>query len=328
MSDIFSNEVFLNPEYQFLDKYVNIMYKGFWTPAKYKRLIEKQDVPAYFNEFGEVDQEAIKRCILAVAIVEDKVKTFWCNLSNDLPQTIIGDVGGVFAMSEVTHRRSYHSLVEALRIDPDEIYDYEQTKGRIKYLTKYLETDPKIIGKKRILKKLVLFTSLVERASLFTQFYTLMSYAKRNRGLKTIAALQRSTATEESIHYSFGMDVINIIKKEQPQLWEEYLVELIEKNIQDAHKAELELIDWFFEKGVPEHLTKKEVINFLNYNFNVICKDLELGISYDFDQDLFNEKNIWMLEEISGSVEPDFFDNAVGGYSSSDEEEEIEELEF
>src|SRR5690606_13452046 len=95
------------------------------------------------------------------------------------------------------HRKAYHSLVQALNIDSEEIYKYPETKGRIKYLEKYLENDPKIIGKKRILKRLILFTALVERINLFTQFYILTSFSYHSRGLETIGALQKSTAQEE-----------------------------------------------------------------------------------------------------------------------------------
>lgn len=328
MSDIFENEIYLNPKYQHLDKYVDIMYKGAWTPAKYEKLIKEQDAPLFFNELGEIDQEAIRRCILAIAIVEDKVKNFWCVLHNDLPQTVIGDIGGLFGQSEVTHRRSYHSLLEHLKIDPEEINEHPELADRIKYLKKHLENDPKIIGKKRILKKLVLFTALVERASLFTQFYILMSYARNNKGLKTISSLQRSTATEEIIHYSLGIDVVNIIKEENPQLWSEYLIELVEKNIKAAYASELKLIDWFFEKGVPEHISREEVINFLNYNFNVIAKDLDLDLNYEYDEVLYDEKNQWMMEKILAPVEVDFFDNNAGGYSSVDTEVDIDDFEF
>ena len=325
---IFSNDIFLDPKYQDLDRYVPIMYKGIWTPAKYESLIKAQDAPQYFNEFNVTDQECTKRCILAVSVVEDQVKTYWCTLCMDLPQTVIGDVGGVFAQSEVTHRRSYHALVEALKINPNEIYEHEKAKGRINYLQKHLERDPKIIGKRHTLKKLVLFTALVERASLFTQFYILMSFAKANKGLKTIAALQRSTAIEEKIHYSFGIDVINIIKEEEPQLWSEYLVELIEKNIKDAYQAELDLLDWFFEKGVPSHITKEEVVNFMRYNFSVIAKDLKLDLEFDYDVDMYQEKNIWFSEKTLAPTEVDFFDNASGGYSSTDEEIDVDSFEL
>jgi len=328
MKSIFEKKLHIDPEYQHLEKYVNIMYRGFWTPAKYEKLIKEVDTPHFFNILSELDQEVIKRCILAVSIVEDKVKTYWSTLSLDLPQTIIGDVGGLFGQSEVTHRRSYHSLAESLGVNVDDISKYDALKGRIEYLSKYIESDPKIIGKKRILKKLVLFTSLVERCSLFTQFYILMSYAYKNKGLKTISALQESTAIEEVTHYNFGIDIINIIKKQHPQLWDEYLTELITDNIKIAYQSELNLIDWFFEKGTPEHLTKEEVINFLNYNFNVVCNDLNLDLKYEVQDDLFNSKNSWFKAKVFMTTEPDFFDQAVSGYASDDEEIEIDNFKF
>ena len=219
-------------------------------------------------------------------------------------------------------------MLENLKIDLDEINQHEELSGRIKYLTKHVQTDPKIIGKKRILKKLVLFTALVERASLFTQFYILMSYARNNKGLKTISSLQKSTAQEEIVHYSFGIDVINIIKEEQPQLWSDYLVELVEKNLKVAYETELKLIDWFFEKGVPDHLTKEEVVNFLDYNFSVISKDLGLQLEFEYDKVLYQEKNHWMTEKITAPTEVDFFDNNAGGYSSTDEDIDIDDFEF
>lgn len=325
---IFEAGRYLDPEYEFLDKYVGIMYRGFWTPAKYEKLIKEQDVPYYFNSMSPEDREAIKRCILAVAIVEDKVKVYWPSLHFDLPQTVIGDIGGLFGMSETTHRRSYHSLLENLKIDPKEIHSHPAAEGRITYLAKYLENDPKVIGKKRILKKLILFTSLVERVSLFTQFYILMSYAKANKGLKTISSLQQTTATEEMVHYSCGMDIINKIKSESPQLWDDYLIELVEKNIKAAYEAEINLINWFFEKGIPSHLTKDEVVNFLNFNINEVAKDLGLNVRFDYNQELYESQNKWFMEKIMTTGEPDFFDCPVGGYASDDEDIDLDNFKF
>lgn len=324
---IFDNEIYLNPKYNHLEKYVNVIYKGFWTPAKYEKLIKETDTPHYHNNMGDIDKEAIRRCIMAVNIVEDRIKSYWNVLHTDLPQTIISDIGSLFGMTETTHRRSYHALADEIGIDMSEVEQHDILRDRVKYLNKHLEKDPKIVGKKRVLKNLVLFTSLVERASLFTQFYILMSYAKRNRGLKTISALQQSTATEEVIHYSFGIDVINIIKEEHPHLWEDYLVDLIGKNIRDAYNTELKLIDWFFEKGVPEHLTKEEVVNFLNYNFRIIAKDLGINMRFKVDDKMYEDKNSWMLLKMYSS-DPDFFDNSPGAYSSTDEEVNINNFKF
>jgi len=326
---IFEPDLYLNPKYDFLDKYTNMMFKAFWTPAAYMKLIEEQDVPHFNNVLNEEDREAIRRCILAIAIVEDKVKSYWMTLHKELPQTVISDVGGCFGLQEVAHRKSYHALVEALNIDIEEIYKYPETKGRIKYLEKYLENDPKIIGKKRILKRLILFTALVERISLFTQFYILTSFSYHSRGLETIGALQKSTAQEELfMHYAFGLDLINIIKEEHPQLWEDYLIEQIERNIKEAYKAEIKLIDWFFAKGTPSHLTKEEVVNFLNYNFKSVVGDLGLNLNYKYDEELYKEKNEWFMIRLQGMTNGDFFANELGNYSSDEERIELDNFEF
>lgn len=325
---VFDEGMYLDPKYDYFDRYVNIMHKGRWTPAKYEHDIKHVDMPQYHTQLPELDKEVIKRCITLVSTVEDKVKLFWSVVYFDFPQTIFGDVGGVFADSEVTHRRSYHSLAKQLGINVNELGDNKALSGRLDYLSKYLDTDPKIIGKKRKLKKLVLFTALVERASLFTQFYILMSYNKHKRGLLTISALQKSTAKEENVHYSFGIDLINVIKSEYPTLWDEYLIELVQKNIVAAYEAELALIDWMFENGVPEHLTKEEVVNFLNYNFSVITTDLDLDLKFEYDRALYQEKNEWFTVATEAPVNPDFFNAAVGDYSSEETSINVDEFEF
>ena len=39
---VFYNVDYLDPRYNFLERYIHIMYKGFWTPAKYEKLINEQ----------------------------------------------------------------------------------------------------------------------------------------------------------------------------------------------------------------------------------------------------------------------------------------------
>jgi len=316
---IFENKGYNSLKYNFLNHYCDKMYKSFWTPGAYKSLIEEQDAPFYHNIMNEIDKTAVKRCLLSIATVEDKVKSFWMSLHKDIPQTVISDIGGLFGAQEVIHRQVYTHLLDVLKIDTNNIEEYKELQNKIKYLTKYLSTDKRAVGKRGILKRLVLFTALTERISLFTSFYILSSWSKNKKGLDTIAAVQKSTAQEELyMHYNFGLDLVNIIREEEHNLWNDYVEELITKSVKQAYKAEKELIDWFFEKGVPEHLTKKEVINFLNYNFKELCKDFKLELNYEIDQELFENKNNWFMIKLSSS-NGDFFMNEKGGYSNQEE---------
>lgn len=326
---IFENTGYLNPKYEtrFL-RFVKASFKLIWTPSKYQKDIQERDAHEYKYSLDKVAQTCVKRCILAISVVEDKVKSFWGDIDKIFPQTIISDLAGLLSFQEVVHRISYHSLAEVIGISRDEIENHKVLLDRIKYLSKYLEEDPRIIGKKRKLKKLVLFTTLVERCSLFTQFYILMSFSKRKSQLKAISKLQISTATEEAFHYDFGLELINTVKEESPEVWSDYLKELVNKNIQMAYNTELKIIDWIFEEGVPDHITREEVVNILNYNFKKISDDLELDMDYSYDEKLYQEKNAWFFIATKSPITPDFFDGNAGGYSGEKEEINVENFEL
>ena len=329
---IFDGSKYENPKYDFLTAYRDVLYKAIWTPFKYKDGIKRKDVPFIETRTSEVDQKTIKRCITAVAVVEDKVKKFWGRLDDDLPQTIISDIAGVFGQSETTHRISYNALNKALKINVDEeIENNPILKDRIAYLHKYLKPVEGLNKERAMLRKLVLFTALVERASLFTQFYILMSYSKHSKGLETISALQKSTAIEEDVHYSTGLILSNQIKLEFPEAWDTKMLEDIRESVRFSYNVELNMIkNFFYEFGRPEHIADGEVENVLSYNFRRISKDFKLGIEDEFPLNSaeLEKRSLWFTEETKSSVNPDFFNTAVGGYSMIKTDIDVENDDF
>lgn len=324
---ILNKQKHIDEKYSYLSKYGDIMWKSFWTPAKYQKNIQKIDIPFINNKMDIISNECVKRTLLASSLIEDKVKTFWSFLVTDIPQTVVGEVGAIFGNSEVVHAQSYRFLIESLNLikEFENLQQIPVMKGRIEYLNKHL-TKSNLSKEKQVLKKLVLFTALVERISLFSQFYIIMSFDRNNKGLKTLYSLQSTTAREELYHYQFGLALINIIKQENPELWDSELKTYVEDAIQKAYKAEINLLDWIFEKGYPSHLSHGEILNFINFNFNEVCKDLEVSNIYIYDNSFYYEKNEWMLQGLQPS-EPDFFANPVGGYSSVDTEVSDDELD-
>lgn len=313
--DIFVNQMFHHPAYQHLEKYVDIMYDGMWTPKEYKDRIESEDVHQVKYQLPEVDQEFIRRVILGIGMVENKVKTFWPKVADMFPQTIIGDIAGLFGQSEVTHRRAYEGLIQSLKIDESLAYEVPVLRSRLDYLQKYLQKDPAFNDRQHVLKTLCLFTAFTEKGSLNHHFYALMSYAHNKRGLVTMSTLQEVTATEEMTHYQFGLDLVNIIKEQSPALWTDYMEELVKKRFFDAYNTETRMIDWFCEEGVPEHLTVQELKNFLNYQFNQISEDFGLQITLPFDEELFERKSNFFNSQVKNKTQADFFVTKTGGYS-------------
>jgi len=321
---IFEDQGYLNPKYDRFNKFTKTALKSFWTPAKYKQKIESKDAFEYRNHLDESLKSLIERCILSVSVVEDKVKLFWGLIPLDYPQTLISDAASMLSMQEVVHRRSYNSLGKAIGVPRDAIERYPILKDRIKYLNKHLEEDVNITGNARKLKKLTLFTGLVEKISLTVSFYILMSPAKRINKLKGISELQATTAVEENFHFDFGLEIINTVKEENPEIWTEYLVQHMNKNFMMAYETELKMIDWFFEKGVPDFITKEEVINVLNYNFNFVSNKLGLGLDFEYDEELYREKNEWFFVMTKSPLAIDFFDGTAGGYSGEKEVDSID----
>lgn len=318
--------VYLDERYDYLNEFANMIMKGYWTPAKYERGMKK-DALHVKKEMSLTDKSFIGKNALCVAMIEDKVKMGWTKIGWRIPQTMVSDVTMLIAMQEVVHRRSYHSLNKELDINVNDIERYPVLKERLDYLNKHLSKDPNIKGRKETLKDITLFSALVERGGLMSYFYNVMSYANANKGLGTMFALQKTTAVEEDLHYHFGLALINEIKKDYPELWDEYLVELVGKSLQVAYDTEIRIVDWLLEDGIPDHITREEMINYIQYNFYMIQKDLGVPITVEYDKDLYAEKNSWMKVAMYQS-EPDFFAKIAGGYSAEEEDIDIDSFKF
>lgn len=317
---------YLDPRYAYLEPFAQKIFKGFWTPAKYERGV-REDVRYVKTEMSEVDRSFISKSALCVAMIEDKVKMGWGGIGRRVPQTIVSDITQLISMQEVTHRRSYFSLNEEMGISPEDALKYEVLRDRLKYLNKHLEKDPRINGNKELLKDIILFSAMVEKCGLMNYFYFIMSYANANKGLKTMFDLQRTTAVEEEMHYEFGLALVKQIKEDYPDLWDEYIKEYVVKQVKVAHETELRIVDWLLEEGTPDHISKEEMVNFINYNFNQVCTDFELDLDIKFDEEKFQEKSSWMKVSMYSS-EPDFFSNKAGSYSFEEEFIDMDSFEF
>lgn len=317
---------YLDPRYNHFEHFVQKIYKGFWTPAKYERGV-REDVKYVKAEMSNVDRSFISKSALCVAMIEDKVKMGWGIIGKRIPQTIVSDCTQLISMQEVTHRRSYFSLNNEMGISPEDALKYDVLRDRLKYLNKHLEKDHNINGHRELLKDIILFSALVEKCGLMNYFYFIMSYANANKGLKTMFDLQRSTAVEEELHYEFGLTLVKQIKEDYPDLWNNYLREYIGKQIATAHQTEMRIVDWLLEDGTPDHITKEEMINFINYNFNQVCKDFELDNIIEYDEGMYREKSSWMKVAMYNS-EPDFFSNKAGGYSFEEEFIDLDNFEY
>ena len=291
-------------EYPSLLDYKDAIRHSYWIDTEYNFTT---DIDDFKTKVSDEEREVIKRTMLAIAQIEVNVKTFWADLYKRMPITEIGDVGMTFAESEVRHKDAYARLLRILGLEEEfkTVVEIPAIEGRIKYLRKYLDGS-RSRDNKMYTKSVLLFSLFIEHVSLFSQFLIMMSFNKEKNLFKGISNVVEATSKEEDIHGNFGAELINIIKEENPEWFDEEFSELIYSACRKAYRAECEILDWIFEKGELEFLPKETVYHFIKNRFNNSLGKIGMEPIFEIDTNLL-ESTKWFEVEITATKEGDFF---------------------
>ena len=245
--------------------------------------------------------------MLSIAQIEVSVKTFWADMYKRMPIAEVGDVGMTFAESEVRHKDAYARLIRILGLEKEfeTVVDVPAIAGRIKYLTKFLD-GTRSRDNKMYAKSVLLFSLFIEHVSLFSQFLIMMSFNKDKNMLKGISNVVEATSKEEDIHGNFGAEIINIIRKENPEWFDEDFKNLVYSACEKAYKAECKVLDWIFESGELTFLSKDTIKEFIKNRFNNSLMKIGYKPLFDIDKSLLTETK-WFDIEITATKEGDFF---------------------
>jgi ribonucleoside-diphosphate reductase beta chain len=164
-----------------------------------------------------------------------------------LPKPEIASVGITFWFNEVVHADFYSHLLELLWLnwEFEKIKDIPVLQARVDYLQECLAS--KNDWREWFVKALIFFTLFIENVSLFSQFLVMMSYKTKNNMLKWMYNWILASSKEEDLHQSFWAELINIIRKEYPELYTKELKDEVNDMVVKAMKTELKILDWIFE---------------------------------------------------------------------------------
>ena len=305
MSNIFEpRENILPYKYPSLLKYKDAIRHSYWIDTEYNFT---SDISDYKTNITDIEKSVIKKTMLAIAQIEVNVKTFWADMYKRMPITEIGDVGMTFAESEVRHKDAYARLLRILGLEEEfkTVVEIPAIKDRIKYLKKYLNGS-RSKDNKMYTKSVLLFSLFIEHVSLFSQFLIMMSFNKEKNLFKGISNVVEATSKEEDIHGNFGSEIINIIKEENPEWFDDDFNELINSACRKAYKAECKILDWIFEEGELEFLSKKTIEHFIMNRFNNSLNKIGMEGIFEVDNEEV-EKTKWFEVEIKSTKEGDFF---------------------
>ena len=312
-TDIFEKRINLKPyEYPHLYEYVPAIRHSYWIHSEFNFTSDIQD---FKIQLTDSERSAIKNTMLAISQIEVAVKSFWGDIYHRIPKPEIGSVGSTFAESEVRHADAYSHLLEILGLNSE--FKELKKKPAIMKRVRYLETalkNSKSDDNREYAESILLFSLFIEHVSLFSQFLIIMAFNKHKNMLKGISNVVEATSKEEQIHGDFGIDLIKILQKENPDWFTKNYHESIQQMCKDAFEAESEVVDWIFENGELDFLPKAVVNEFLKNRFNNSLESIGIEKVFDVDQDLVSETE-WFDDEIIGTKHGDFFVKRSINYS-------------
>ena len=314
---IFNEQISRKPNrYPWTEQFIIAMHNGFWTDKEFSF---KSDIQNFKVNLTDKEREIIIRTLTAIGQIEVAVKTFWAKLGENLPHPSLADLGYVMANVEVIHNNAYERLISELGLEEvfEENLKLDWIQGRVKYLKKYTHKFYKD-SKKQYLYALILFTLFVENVSLFSQFYVINWFARFKNVLKDTDQQVKYTRNEEGLHALVGIKIVNTIREEYPELFDEELENRILEEAGEAFKAESKIVDWMVngiqEKGLSADILKE----FIKNRINDSLKQIGFKEPFEVDKNILND-TIWFEEELYGNNMADFFHSKPTEYSKKNQ---------
>ncbi len=224
------------------------------------------------------------------------------------------------AYEEAIHTQSYQYIVESLGLNEAEIFTmYERIESIYNKDNFVNELVPDILdhsfklgdfaSDQKFLENLVDFYVIMEGIFFYSSFAAMLSFRRRNL-LPGTAEQFQYIMRDESMHMNFGIDMINQIKKEQPELWTDTFQKRLSNKIVKAAKME----EQYAHDLMPRGILGLNAESFEEYTQYVADRRLAaIGIN-----PRFNVKNPfpWMSEQVDLTKSKNFFETRVTEYQT------------
>lgn len=312
---LFEEQIHRQPNhYPWTQTFIDKMWAGFWTPNEFNF---KSDYSNFKNDLTEQEKRMVVKTLSAIGQVEIAVKKYWAQLGDRFPHPAMSDLGYAMANSEVIHNQAYEKLLSVLALKKAFAENLQEPtlQGRVNYLRKYLS---KVYDddKKQQIYALILFTLFVENVSLFSQFYIVLHFNKYKNVLKDTAQQVQYTKNEEMLHAQVGIKLINTLREEYPELFDEDLNNRIKEEVAAAVEAESAIIDWIIGDYDQENLNAPILKEFVKKRINESLEQINTGFVLPIDP-VLSARTEWFDEILLAPAMTDFFNGKPIEYSKN-----------
>lgn len=224
------------------------------------------------------------------------------------------------AYEEAIHTHAYQYIVESLGLDGGEIFNmYRENSAHFSKAKFILGFNEGIFDTKfktgnfkndqKFLENLCVFSLILEGIFFYSSFAVIFGFQRQNKLVGSAEQIQY-IMRDESQHLNFGINMINAIKDEQPELWNDSFQKHIIDLVKEATKLEYQYAQAVFPRGI----------------FGMNADGFRQYIEYIADRRLsavglpkqFNVKNPfpWMSEAVDLTKEKNFFETRVTEYQT------------
>ena len=225
------------------------------------------------------------------------------------------------AFEEAIHTHAYQYIVESLGLDESEIFnaynEIPSIRDKDLFLIPFIEAimDPGFRTgtpetDQSLLRSLIVFACLMEGLFFYVGFTQILALGRQNK-MTGAAEQYQYILRDESMHCNFGIDLINQLKMENPQLWTpEFKAE-----IKALFLKAVELEYRYAEDTMPRGVLGMNASMFKGYlRYIANRRATQIGLEPLFP----NEENPfpWMSEMIDLKKERNFFETRVIEYQS------------
>ena len=313
---IFDRRINYKPfEYPDVLQFTEAINKSFWVHSEIDFTADTQD---FHSHLDLAEKTAIKNSLLAIAQIEVAVKTFWGNLYQHFPKPEFNGLGSTFAECEFRHSEAYSRLLEVLGYNDEfrDLLEVPVIKDRVEYLSKALQNANSEDNKQYVVS-LIMFSILIENVSLFSQFAIILSFTRFKGLMKNVSNVIAWTSVDEQIHANAGIYLVNKIKEEYPDFFDEETLAHIRATVKHSLEVESNILDWIFENGELENIKKKDLLNFMKFRIDDSMEKIGMDKIYHITAEEYAPM-LWFEEEVFANSLDDFFAKRPVDYTKHD----------
>ena len=225
------------------------------------------------------------------------------------------------AFEEAIHTHAYQYIVESLGLDESEIFnayhEVESIRAKDEFLIPFIDAimDPAFVtgtpeADQTLLKSLIVFACLMEGLFFYVGFTQILALGRQNK-MTGAAEQYQYILRDESMHCNFGIDLINQIKLENPQLWTPAFKAEIKALFEKAVELEYRYAEDTMPRGVLG-MNASMFKGYLRYIANRRATQIGLETLFPGEENPFP----WMSEMIDLKKERNFFETRVIEYQT------------